>query len=224
MLISKGSFAYIKISAISLVTIILGYFLKISPIIGSAKAFFSVADFIMPLAGVFHYSGIVIAFLIRAIATKGALFSAVTFFCYIPSFFGALTIAYKNFLFRVAIPLLCMILFCMHPIGQQAIPYTFYWLIPIALYSFKRNSFFAIALSATFVTHAVGSVIWLYTKSLPSSVWLGLILVVFFERLLAACLMTGFYYAAQLLVMHARRFYKVLFCKKNYVKKEVHGA
>ena len=42
------------------------------------------------------------------------------------------------------------------------------------------------ALSASFVAHGIGSVIWLYTKNIAAPVWIGLIPVVVCERLLMA--------------------------------------
>jgi len=87
---------------------------------------------------------------------------------------------------RVGLPLLCMGLFIAHPIGSQAFLYSFYWLIPIVLYAFPHQSLFLQSLGSTFVAHAVGSVIWLYTVPMTAGMWLGLIPVVIIERVLFA--------------------------------------
>src|SRR2546430_1999084 len=50
------------------------------------------------------------------------------------------------------------------------------------------------ALGSAFIAHAVGSVIWLYTVGMTPAAWLGLIPVVFVERMLCAAGMTVAYY------------------------------
>jgi hypothetical protein len=90
-----------------------------------------------------------------------------------------------------------MVLFIAHPFGFYAAPYALYWLIPMVIYFSRKKTVFLQALSATFIAHAVGSVIWLYLKALPTAVWLGLIPVVIFERLLYATFMTAVYYGVR---------------------------
>jgi hypothetical protein len=87
-----------------------------------------------------------------------------------------------------------MILFIMHPVAGDAFAYSFYWLIPIVIYALSYKSTFCRALSATFLAHAVGSIIWLYTVPMTSAQWLSLIPVVAVERLVMACGMTVLYY------------------------------
>lgn len=83
------------------------------------------------------------------------------------------------------LPLFCMILFIMHPVAGSAFLYSFYWLIPIAIYFLNIKNIFLMALSATFVSHAVGSILYLYVINMPAGQWLALVPVVAFERLLA---------------------------------------
>ena len=75
---------------------------------------------------------------------------------------------------QILVPVLCMALFGLHPVGSQAFAYTLYWLIPVTLYIMSSlvnvlprfqqfTPIFLQALSSTFIAHAVGSVIWLYT-------------------------------------------------------------
>jgi len=57
-----------------------------------------------------------------------------------------------------------------------------YWLIPVALY-FMKKSTFNTALGSTFVVHAVGSVIWLYTRDTSVLLWHSLLPIVLLERM-----------------------------------------
>ncbi len=106
---------------------------------------------------------------------------------------------------NVILPIACMIAFCWHPVGQQAFAYSLYWLIPPALFANKnlfrvfakgaRRSYILNSLSPairiTFITHAVGSILWLYTVPTTSTYWIALIPVVAFERLYLAGATTG---------------------------------
>ena len=109
-----------------------------------------------------------------------------------------------------------MVAFSLHPIGRYAIPYTFYWFIPIVFFLLRRNSIFETSLACTFVTHAVGSVIWLYFKHIPVAVWWSLMPIVPFERLLSAAMMTGIYYGVQELISFVNKI------KNSYKKSFIH--
>lgn len=88
------------------------------------------------------------------------------------------------------VPMLCMILFMVHPVGQKAWVYSLYWLIPFALW-WVVDSMYIRALAASFIAHAIGSVIWLYMGHIPAEIWLQLIPVVWIERLtMAGCIVT----------------------------------
>ena len=104
--------------------------------------------------------------------------------------------SYTDVCLRVLLPLLSIMLFVMHPVGSKAAVYSLYWLVPVALYatfalkpSLKARrglSLLASALSATFVAHAVGSIMWLYNLDLTPQFWLGLVPVVPIERMMMA--------------------------------------
>lgn len=87
----------------------------------------------------------------------------------------------------IGLPIACMSMFVLHPIGSQAWPYAMYWWIPVVVW-FLKDTIWSRALSASFVAHAVGSVIWLYTGNISVYVWYGLIPVVIIERL---CMASG---------------------------------
>jgi|GEM_PF-566798 len=114
--------------------------------------------------------------------------------------------SYTAALIRLGIPATCMFLFGLHPIiGTSAFTYALLWLIPIAIYcvslisqtAFSRaatHSVFLQALGSTYTVHAVGSVLWLYTRPIAPALWLGLIPIAFIERLCFALAMTGAHY------------------------------
>lgn len=81
------------------------------------------------------------------------------------------------------VPSACALLFLVHPIGVQAWGYTLFWLLPVlAVYILPASV--ARALTASFLAHAAGSVLWLYTVKATwvPAYWWSLMLVVPFER------------------------------------------
>lgn len=86
--------------------------------------------------------------------------------------------------FSVLLPLLCIVLFILHPVGSKASIYSLYWLIPIISYIlyFFIQSCLLVSLSSTFIAHAVGSVLWLYLVPTLPEKWLTLMPIVALER------------------------------------------
>ena len=172
-------------------------FYKISFILGSQTAFFNGSSVAIPLVGFFAGSvGSVLLCLIRM--SNWYLFSSGSLHLLsfvIPGFCASLYWATQKSSIRFWLPLLCMAAFVAHPVGRDAFVYTFYWLIPLVLYVSKRQNVWTDALGSTFVAHAVGSVIWLYTTTTTASLWLSLLPVVAVERLLCAAGMVSICYA-----------------------------
>ncbi len=192
----------------------MGSLVKIVPIIGSRCSFFSLTDVLMPLTGAAGVGmGALVALMLTGVTFFKISIPIMAPVYHLPSFFASASWAYPNLLLKVCVPLLCMALFIAHPSGFYAAPYAFYWLIPVAIYFSGKKAVFLQALSSTFIAHAVGSVVWLYVKALPTAVWVGLIPLVFFERLLYAALMTVVYYGV-------RDLLKVV-ARKNIVRKSV---
>jgi hypothetical protein len=176
-------------------------------IVGSVASVFSVQNAVTPLVGAFgglagttlFYSA---RFLVRILSagSLAGLASGKILAFHLPGFcaslsWGARSSRVGSALMQVCLPVACMALFALHPVGAQAVAYSLYWLIPAALYFISRKTIFLQSLSSTFIAHAVGSVIWLYTVGMTPAAWLGLIPVVFVERLLFAMSMTAAYYA-----------------------------
>lgn len=153
-------------------------------IIGSKFAWFSCASMIMPAFG-YHYS---LVYVIFYIFTKSLCSSKIIFLCLhkTPLLFATMTLLQRHVVLYVGLPVSAMILFVLHPIGLQAWWYAGYWFIPMLIYFFVQDSIYSRACAASFVAHAIGSIIWLYQGCIPAEVWMALIPVVAIERLLIA--------------------------------------
>ncbi|MCF7800171.1 hypothetical protein K9M16_04190 [Candidatus Babeliales bacterium] len=104
---------------------------------------------------------------------------------------NSLFIEILNLILKVVLPITCFALFVLHPEGNKAYIYSFYWFIPVFIYFLDKfkiyNAYFLTALATTFVAHAVGSVIWLYTVPMAAFMWISLIPIVALERFIFAC-------------------------------------
>jgi hypothetical protein len=191
-------------------------FLKLGATLGCGKFVFSGINFVSPLLVVFcnfYIAGawLLIYFLVKKIMLCGCLtmgiptFLSATYMCVaMGGFTGKERLTkYLDVLLRIIIPCLCMILFIYHPYGRQAFVYSFYWLIPIVLFVLDKyrihSSLFSNSLSSTFIAHAAGSVIFLYTLNVAPEVWINLIPIVAIERLTFACGISLFFYVFKFL-------------------------
>ena len=124
-----------------------------------------------------------------------------------------------DFLTRVFLPLLCILIFTLHSVGRHAFVYSFYWFIPVFLYFYQSKkrfvSIFAASLSSTFVAHAVGSIIWLYFVDMTCVQWLALIPRVAVERLVFVLGLSGTYIFIKYLLCNVKGY------GKCYIKSEL---
>lgn len=158
-------------------------------LVGSSVRF-TLFDFFGPLAtGFIGTIPGVIAVLITQLVDfliKGAhVVDAGTIIRFIPMLFAAWYFGKKG-AFNIIVPLLAIAAFIAHPIGRTVWVYTLFWLIPIVAYFFRDRSLILRALGTTFTAHAVGGAIWIWVFALPKPVWLSLIPLVAFERMLFA--------------------------------------
>ncbi len=188
-----------KLSKTSLFTVAfsslvqLASLVKVSFIWGSFRAFLSTTNMIAPLAGAFGGSLGVFGVGFMRLALHILLFGKISVLFlanFVPGMAGGLYWSSRSIIIRLGLPLTCMALFIAHPVGNQAFLYSFYWLVPVALYFIKEENLFLKALGSTLTAHAVGSVIWLYCLPATPAFWLALIPVVFAERLVFAGGMT----------------------------------
>jgi len=162
--------------------------LNFSSLMGAENQAFTLFQFIAPATGaflgpVFGTLSIVIAQTANFVLLGKApsLFSIARIF---PLALAALYFGSKKRKFVALIPVACMALFVLHPIGQQAWFYSLYWLIPIAA-AFSDRLFLK-SLGSTFTAHAIGSIAFLYLLPSVPELWIALIPVVFVERILFA--------------------------------------
>ena len=156
-------------------------------IIGSDQKF-SLFDFFAPTIGMFLASfwgaiSVVIIKFANALIS-GQNIDTITIIRFFPLALAALYFGVQKYKKLVAIiPIICMIMFIMHPEGRGAWFFSLYWLIPVVAVFAKKSLIFN-SLGATFTAHAVGSTAFLYALNLPSGVWIALIPIVFLERML----------------------------------------
>jgi hypothetical protein len=159
--------------------------MKISFLVGSQMIWFSASNAVLPLAGAFGgVMGSGLVFLMRQLihlcVSKTVSLSFLAF-C-VPGLCASLYWATHHYAVRLLLPIACMGLFIAHPIGAQSFVYSLYWLIPVVLFFVPQRSLFLQALGSTFIAHAVGSVIWLYTVPMTAATWTALMPLVLFER------------------------------------------
>ncbi len=200
--------------------LVLGSFFKLSFALGSKSFAFSGINFFFPLMGAFFSLPLTacllpIVFMFKQVAFYGLLTLG------LPTLAAALCWNFSRerfkileFLIKIFLPLLCMLLFVLHPVGNKAFLYSFYWFIPVGIYIFEKfyskKIIFLTSLSSTFLAHAVGSVIWLYSLNMTSEQWISLIPIVAIERLVFACGMALSFALIQKLIVLKKREVKRL--------------
>jgi len=161
------------------------YQLKFSTILGVPSQNFNFFQFIGPIgAGIFTpILGAVSVLFVEALnfLISGKSLDPITLVRFTPMMFAAYYFGSKS-RNRVIVPLVCMGLFMLHPIGRQAWYYSLYWLIPVAAAVWKDKLFLR-SLGATFTAHAIGSVAFLYAFGIPADVWATLVPITAYERL-----------------------------------------
>lgn len=170
-------------------------FLKATPIIGTHLLCFSFSSMLHPIVGAYNSSFTTIAIFSIPLCVKWLLvgFFSMAHFAYcVPGLLAAL--AWNRSVLATIIPIACMILFFLHPIGGHVMLYTLYWFIPIVISLMAAKHPFLCALRSTFIAHAVGSVIWIYTMPMAAEQWLALIPLVALERSTFALGATLLYY------------------------------
>lgn len=152
---------------------------------------FTLFDFFGPIAGAFlgPVLGVISVLIMELvnILVNHIPFTTGVVLRLFPMLFGALYFGiltdkkYKNSRWILAVPLLAILAFVVHPIGRAVWYYSLFWTIPVLAY-FKKDMLLARSLGATFTAHAVGGAAWIWAFSLPAVVWQGLIPTVIQER------------------------------------------
>jgi len=183
----------------------LSHLFRLNWIIGSYTAIFSGINIMLPLGGAFGGIAGSIGMFMLGLGTRLVFFGGLNVHLlafHVPGLVASLYWSTSHWLIRLVVPAVCIVLFGLHPVGFAALPYAFYWLIPITLYFVSHKNLFTRALGSTLTAHAVGSVIWLYTMPMTPATWLALIPVVAIERVLFASGMVlaykGLHYIARM--------------------------
>lgn len=123
-----------------------------------------------------------------------------------PTFAARLAWDNVSFAYVSFVSLLSLVLFCMHPTGSQAFIYSFYWLIPLVSVRFAHTSLYARALTASFVAHAVGSVLFLTFVPTTPEYWIALMPRVLIERCVSAALMVCMHYVGVFVAVRIQKY------------------
>lgn len=172
--------------------------LKLFPVVGSWFSFFGVNSAWLPIMGAFVSSESLMASWAVHLLIRMAIFglpSLASLAFIVPGITSSWYLATKSRQMSIGVALVCMLAFWVHPVGAQAWSYALYWLIPVAIAWYAPTYQWLHCIAASFIAHAVGSVIWLYTVEMTVGQWMGLMPYVAVERLYIAGLMYGFYVA-----------------------------
>lgn len=163
---------------------------KISYMLGSYAAFFSLSGVMLPVIGAFHTRRTIFmsVFMMCVMRMMCGLSVMTSLAFWVPGLCAALYWRMARPAYRIGLPVLCMILFVAHPVGASAWMYAVPWIVPMIAYTYHKQYTFVHAWASTYVAHAVGSVIWVYSvPSMTSAMWLGLLPIACAERLFYAC-------------------------------------
>lgn len=181
-------------------------YVKFTPVL-VGKLNFTLFDLYAPAAGGF-FGPIIGAIAVLAVGLVklliGQSFGQASILHLFPVLFGALYFGLNKKYFNIAIPAIAIIGFLSFPNGREVWYYPMLWLIPIITSFYKEKSVAANALGATFTTHAVGGLLWIYFFNPPASVWSTLFPIVIIERSIFAITTVVVY----LLVKKAHEIYQ----------------
>ena len=190
---------------------------KFHPIFGTTHKFSALAMY-APVIPAFTGTilGAVAIFGARIIQIAIGLSSAgdiISYIIYLPVFFAGYVFAqmFKKKRYHIVVPIAAILLFIIHPIGRQVWYYSLFWLIPIIIIAgqtqirkLTRNhdipTIYLYALAATFIDHAVGSIMFLYYLNIPAKYWNMAIPFVPIERLTYALGIMLFYITIRLIL------------------------
>lgn len=165
-------------------------------VIGAEGAQFTFFEFIGPIGGQLFSPmlGALAVVLVKAAGSllNGAAFDFMTLARLLPAAAGAYYYGTRRKAV-LAVPLIAIALFLLHPEGAAAWAYSLFWLVPFIAMRFDTP--LARAFGSTFTAHAVGSVVFLYAFNIPAATWWMLIPVTLAERTLFAVGITGAAYA-----------------------------
>lgn len=179
--------------AIFTVLVLVGKNINFSPLIGAENQFFTLFQFFGPIAGAFLGSvfGVVAVLIAQLIDffVVGKEASWLNIMRLAPMLFAAFYFGSKKRNLNVIFPLIAIGLFILHPVGRQVWFYSLFWTIPIIARVLPKKYSLSVplrSLGATFTAHAVGGALWIWTVPMTPEMYIALLPITAFERLLFA--------------------------------------
>jgi len=190
--------------------------IKFGPILGT-KMKFSLSVFFGPtLAKIFGIgygtATIILTHIIGLLTGVYKIKATKDFFVFLPIIFAGFYFSktFKGEKKLIIIPLICIFLFILNPIGRTVWFYSGFWLIPILIPLFKDKldkilrfpvfRIFGYSLGAAFIDHAIGSITYLYLLKIPSQFWIAAIPMTILERMMIAAGIELCYLAEKILI------------------------
>ena len=179
--------------AIFTILVLIGKQINFSPLVGAENQFFTLFQFFGPIAGgflgaIFGAVAVLFAELIDFFIV-GKEASLVNILRLTPMIFAAYYFGAKKKNWSVAVPVIAILAFILHPVGREVWFFTLFWTIPIIAKLIPQkysNNLISKSLGATFAAHAVGGALWIWTIPMTAGQWVALIPIVIYERLLFA--------------------------------------
>lgn len=173
------------------ITVLIAGRINFSQLVGASNQYFTFFQFIGPIAGAFLGPVIGIASVLFAelldFAIAGKAIELLNILRLLPMLFATFYFAFflkkSNFSkASIAVPIACIALFILHPVGREAWYYSIFWTIPIIAKAFSKRLFLR-SLGATFTAHAIGGAIWVWTVKMTAEQWTMLIPITAMERI-----------------------------------------
>jgi hypothetical protein len=196
VLSAKGLGFLLLFSALALIANSINF----SQLVGSSAQYFTFFQFMGPIAGGFLGAGAgVLSVLLAQVVSLiflGKPVELINILRLTPMLFAAFYFAKyaKGKFVQAVVPLACILLFSISPVGSQVWYFSLFWLIPLVALLLPENLLFR-SIGSTFTAHAIGGTIWVYFVPTTPAYWLALIPIVMMERSLFALGIAGSYYA-----------------------------
>jgi len=145
------------------VLVLIGKNINFSPLVGAENQFFTLFQFFGPIAGgflgaIFGAIAVLFAELIDFFVV-GKEASLVNILRLTPMIFAAYYFGTKKKNWGVAVPLIAILAFVLHPVGREVWFFTLFWTIPIIgklLPNKYSNNVLVKSYGATFAAHSIG--------------------------------------------------------------------
>jgi hypothetical protein len=175
------------------VLVLVGKNINFAPLVGAENQFFTLFQFFGPIPGAFLGSVFgVIAILIAQLIDFVVVGKEVTWINVMrlaPMLFAAYYFGSKKRNLNVIFPAIAIGIFLLHPVGRQAWFYSLFWTIPIIARLLPAKYSLSVplrSLGATFTAHAIGGALWIWTVPMTKAMYVTLLPITFYERILFA--------------------------------------